>query len=132
MIESHQILLSHAQEASGTQPGYYHPAWIGFLRNSYSVLCVDAIGTLGHEPGQIVFVDFKGGTSRELVAPSLHAWLHLFLTVLEHPDGGRYYRETDSADPDALWDLTYDIERALLPSLCVGYPIRRTVFDPAG
>ena len=131
MIESHQIMVRHGKDAGAGQPGFYHPAWIGILDNSYSILAVDAVGTLGHERGQVVYVDFKGGPSRRIIAPSLSAWLRFFLAVLEHPVGGRYYRQIEADRKDELWDATYDLELALLPDRCPGYPIERTVFDPA-
>ncbi len=131
MVESHGIMVGHAEDAGSAQPGFYHPAWIGVLDNSYSTLCVDALGTQGHDVGQVVFVDFKGGSSRRLLAPSLADWFQVFLAVLEHPAGGAYYRETDSAKLDDLWDDAVAAEDELRAKMFPGYPIKRTVRDPA-
>jgi len=127
IVQSHGIMLSRLPEE---QRGFFNPAWVPVFDNSYSLLCVDALGTRGHKPGQVVFVDFKGGESRRIVAPDLNRWMRFFHNVLEHPEGRRYYLERDPELMDALWPATYEIESRLLREVCPGYPIERTVYEP--
>ena len=136
IVEHHGIMMGHASERP-EEPGFFHPGWISFVDNDYSVLCIDAVGTFGESPGGIVFVDFKGGESRAVKAPSIAKWFQLYLTLLKHPIAGKalasewHDEEMDDDELDAAFDALTDLEAEFIPKLFPGYPKNYTVHDSA-
>lgn len=109
-------------------PGYFHDGWLPLFANDYSVTCVDATGSFGAPPGNIVHVDFKGGNLRPFIAPSLTAWLAIFVELLQSEAGNRAYsaRMSDESH-DELHDSAIEVLEALSKERMPGYPIAHTV-----
>lgn len=97
---------------------WWHPAWVPFLDNhSYDSVCIDLEGTFDGVPGQVI-TWHKDGAGREILAPSLAAWLHVWVEagrrglLAWQPDAGGLQVAPDADEAFRL------LHRWLLP----GYP----------
>jgi cell wall assembly regulator SMI1 len=61
---------------------WWHRSWIPFLGADGDHLCLDASGTLGGVPGQVICF-FHDDSSRVIAYPSLEQWLEVFVVSLE-------------------------------------------------
>jgi cell wall assembly regulator SMI1 len=111
--ESHEILTELLDAGEFQRANWWSRHWVPFLYNGAGdYVCVDLAGTFTGQVGQIIEF-WHDDAGRNVIAPSLEAWLADYAALLERTEW-EYYAETGE-EPFLDWE-----------SSMPGYPLRFT------
>ncbi|MFE3443075.1 SMI1/KNR4 family protein [Nocardia sp. NPDC059180] len=114
------------KETQGFEDLWWGAGWVPFLANIYGdYVCVDLQGAFDGKPGQLIEFRSKA-ESRNILYPSLEAWLETFVIALEtgmFEEAGEDYRP-------GCWDPVDDeAYEAFIAGRYPGYPIEACIPD---